>query len=64
MLLGSFDTEGAGECVGQGRVPMFSAAQARELAQRVLGVGPRLRGLDDELLIGLGVRSERVPGPE
>ena len=28
VLLGSFDTEGAEECVGQGCVPMFSAAQA------------------------------------
>jgi hypothetical protein len=32
-----------------------------ELAKRLLGVRARLGGVDDELLVGLGVGGERVP---
>jgi hypothetical protein len=33
----------------------------REFAQRLLGTGGGLRGVDEELLVGIGVRRERIP---
>ena len=33
----------------------------RKLAKGLLGTRAWLRGVDDELLVGLGVRGERVP---
>jgi hypothetical protein len=52
------------------RPPAFCRSGARndvlggpggELTQRVLGTGARLRGVDDELLVGVGVGGERIP---
>jgi hypothetical protein len=48
-----------------GRARIGFTAVYRDLgdpvAKRLLGTGARLGGVDDELLVGLGVRGERVP---
>jgi hypothetical protein len=46
---------------GQRGMAMLSVAQGCELAERSFGAGAALSGVDDELLVELGVRGEGVP---